>query len=212
GLRGGYVAPHHLFTSVKRNASGSGAHVSIVGVGHLTRPVHNTSHNPDLNPFQVIGAFAYHRGRLLQVEQRSSAGRTGNVFRLGHPVARGLQDAEGCAVAAVDPAGRDAFSFGNIHTQHDAVAKAVDIESADVGTSGEHERIFVGDGVVAANVDRYVDIVLEKVEEQTPYRSHGMCIACRYHKRGCRVVTQHLFERLVPVICLQVHQVEHRIL
>src|SRR5690606_40825015 len=72
GPGGGHFASYNYLSPVKCDPAGTGTIVTVVSICHFTGAVHNTSHDADLDSFEVIGALADHRRRLLQVEQRSS--------------------------------------------------------------------------------------------------------------------------------------------
>ena len=81
GIRLGDVEFDGGFADVQIDFIWRAAHIPKIRVRHFAGTIHNASHNSDLDPFEVVGGGPDPRGRLLQVEQRSSAGRTGNVVR-----------------------------------------------------------------------------------------------------------------------------------
>ena len=59
----GDIFLHQFFLPVERYLSVLCSHVAVIGIGHLTRTIHNTTHNPDLQVPQVREVFLYQRYR-----------------------------------------------------------------------------------------------------------------------------------------------------
>mmetsp|Transcript_88113 Transcript_88113/g.247795 ORF Transcript_88113/g.247795 Transcript_88113/m.247795 type:complete len:228 (-) Transcript_88113:1690-2373(-) len=94
-LSGGNSAADAIVTHVKVYLADTAAHVTKVGVCHLTGPVHDAAHDSDADPWQMPCALLDHRSGLLEVEEGTAARGTADEFsfRDAHP--RGLQQIEG---------------------------------------------------------------------------------------------------------------------
>ena len=73
---------------------GSPTHVAEVGVSHFTGTINDAPHDRDFHAFEVLRPGLDPRGDRLQIEQRASATRAGDVIGLEGSAARGLQDVE----------------------------------------------------------------------------------------------------------------------
>ncbi len=65
----GYVALHHFLSFVECNLIYSRTNVTLVSIRHFTGPVDDTTHYPDLHPFQVIGPGPDFCRSFLKVKQ-----------------------------------------------------------------------------------------------------------------------------------------------
>src|SRR5262245_14598823 len=83
GLGLGDVALDALVTDVEVDAPRAAADVAEVGVGHLSRPVHDAPHDRDLELLQVPQASLDALRRRLQVELRAAAGGAGDEVGAG---------------------------------------------------------------------------------------------------------------------------------
>ena len=81
-----------LFASIEGDALSSGSHVAVIGVRHLTGTVDDTAHDGNLETFILRGCFLHFRNGFLEIEERTSATRAGDILRLINTHARGLQD------------------------------------------------------------------------------------------------------------------------
>lgn len=77
---------------VEGDAPGSGAHVAVVGVGHLAGAVDDAAHDADFEIFQMRRARLDLRQRPLDVVERAAARGAGDVFGMREAYARRLQD------------------------------------------------------------------------------------------------------------------------
>ena len=67
---------------IETNTVGACSHITVVRVGHFSRPIHYTAHDSYLESFQVGGGLFYLGDSLSQVVKRPTATRTADVFRL----------------------------------------------------------------------------------------------------------------------------------
>src|SRR5581483_1068940 len=81
-----------ILANVQIDFPRSSADVAKVRVRHFAGPVHDASHDRDLDALQVSGLRADALGGGLKVKEGPSAGRTGNVLGLRDPYARRLQN------------------------------------------------------------------------------------------------------------------------
>src|SRR3989339_1450584 len=62
----------NFFPAVKGNLTRTGTHISIVGISHFSRTVHNTTHDSYFKSLEMICTASYHLSGDLQIEQGSS--------------------------------------------------------------------------------------------------------------------------------------------
>ena len=88
----GNVEFHCGLADVEIHFAGRAADVAEIRIGHFAGTVHDASHDRDLYAFQVQGGCFNFRCRGLQIEQRPSAGRAGDIISLENARAGCLQD------------------------------------------------------------------------------------------------------------------------
>ena len=120
------VALHDLAAFVEGYLACAGAHIAVVGVGHLAGSVDDAAHDADFDAFEVVGASFDLLERLLDIVLGAAAGGTGDVFALADACADGLEDVVGHG-DFLD----GVFGEGD----EDGVADAVDEECADAGSA-----------------------------------------------------------------------------
>src|SRR6185312_15579667 len=115
---------HSLSTTIKRHLIRSRTNITIIGISHFARAIYDTTHNADLQAFQMTGTTADHLCRHHQVEQGAPATWAGDIFRFGDTRTCRLQNAKG---------GRSYyFSFDTWRIDPDAIAETVDQEGAKI--------------------------------------------------------------------------------
>ena len=100
---------YQVFATVYAHASASCAYIAVVGIGHFARPVHHASHHSDFEVFQMAYCGFHFLERRREVEERASAARACDEFRLAEAQACGLQDCQlkpvyGCLLYTSDAA------------------------------------------------------------------------------------------------------------
>ena len=101
----GDVLSYNLLSVVQIDLSGQGTDISKVGIGHLTRSVHDATHNGDGNSRQISRRLLNLGGDLLQIEQGAAARGAGHELGLGVAHAAPLQQGEGRSSDKVDGEG-----------------------------------------------------------------------------------------------------------
>ena len=71
-----------FFLLVQADFAASGTDIAIVSICHFTRTVYDTSHDTDLETFQMRGCRLDACDGTFQVIQCTSATRTRNIFSL----------------------------------------------------------------------------------------------------------------------------------
>ena len=140
GLCLGYVLSHNLLTVVKVDLSGQGTDVSKVGIGHLTRSVHDATHNGDGNSRQMSRGLLNLGGGLLQIEQGAAARGAGHELGLGIAHAATLQQREGRSSDKVDGEGG---GFPNL-LDEDTVSGTIGQQRSDLHAHLEGQLVGFG--------------------------------------------------------------------
>ena len=71
------------------------AYVAIVGICHLTWAIDDTTHDADLETYEIFGGCLDLGDGLLEVVERAAAAWAGDVLGLGELDAGGLEDGIG---------------------------------------------------------------------------------------------------------------------
>mmetsp|Transcript_4178 Transcript_4178/g.10644 ORF Transcript_4178/g.10644 Transcript_4178/m.10644 type:complete len:210 (-) Transcript_4178:1868-2497(-) len=155
--------PDDLLSIIQVHLARQRAHVSKVGVCHLSRPVHNASHDGHGNAGQVTRCLRDLRRRILQVEERTSARRAGDEFRLGVTHATSLQQGEASVAEEI----HREVGLADLFDQY-AVPVSVSEQRTDLGPELEGELVGFGRGGFVVVDGRDGDVVgLEVFEDAT---------------------------------------------
>ena len=72
-----------LLGFIKRYLTTTCAYVTVVGIGHLTRTIHNTTHDTNLQTHEILRGSLDLGNGLLKIVERTATTRTGDIFGLG---------------------------------------------------------------------------------------------------------------------------------
>ena len=86
---------HAFLGFIEGDLTAPSTYITVVGIGHLTRTVDDTTHDADLQTHEVFRGSLDLGDGLLQVIERTPTTRTRDILRLCELDARGLQDAVG---------------------------------------------------------------------------------------------------------------------
>ena len=89
----GDVLLNALLSTIEADLSSTCTHIAIVGIGHLTGSVDDTSHDTNLQTYQMTGSSLNLGNSLLKVVECTSAARTRDILSLGEFYTRSLQNA-----------------------------------------------------------------------------------------------------------------------
>ena len=91
----GDILLYALLGLVERYLAATCTHIAIVGISHLTRAVHNTTHDTNLQAHHILGGSLDLGDSLLQVVECATATRALDILGLGKLDAGGLKDGIG---------------------------------------------------------------------------------------------------------------------
>src|SRR5690606_24817472 len=128
GLVFGDVELHRFPAYVEVDLAGGSADVAEVGVGHFTGTVDDAAHHRDAHALEMAGGLADLLGGRLQVEESTTAARTGHVVGFENAGSRRLED------IVAEP---ERLSGRLLALDENAVADAVAEQRADVPARGE---------------------------------------------------------------------------
>ena len=97
GFRFGDVELDRCFADVEVDLAGCAADVAEIRVRHLTGAIYDAAHDGNLDSLEMLGARLDAAGHGLEVEQRPTAGRAGDIIGLKGTATRRLQDVVGQA-------------------------------------------------------------------------------------------------------------------
>ena len=80
----GNISDDAFLTAVEIDLSRTGANITEIGIGHLARSVHDTSHYTNLETFHVLSGFLYAGYCGAEVVEGATASGTGDIFRFDH--------------------------------------------------------------------------------------------------------------------------------
>ena len=127
----GNVELHRRLADVEIHFPRRAADVAKIGIRHLAWAVYNASHDRDLYALQMHCCGFNACGRGLQIEERPSTGRAGDVVGLENPGASRLEDVVGQS---------QGLTRSMLTLHQDGVAYAVAEERADVRRRGQERR------------------------------------------------------------------------
>ena len=82
-----------LLSLVEGDLASTCTYIAVVGIGHLTRAIHDTAHDADLKSHQVLSSRLNLGDGLLKIVKRTTTSRTGDILGLGKLDAGSLEDA-----------------------------------------------------------------------------------------------------------------------
>ena len=136
------------YSTEGRYATRPGAHVAVVGVGHLAGAVDDAAHDADAQVFQMRRARLDVGEGLFDVVERAAARGAGDVFGMREAHARGLQDRQ---LDFADRIFREAR-----RADPDAVGQPVQQQGPQIGGGLHGEGLQRGILVAALHDDRFV--------------------------------------------------------
>ena len=86
---------HTLLGLVETDLSTACTYITVISISHLARTVDDTSHDTYLQSHEVLRCRLNLGDGFLEVIERTSATRTGDVFGLGKLNTGGLEDSVG---------------------------------------------------------------------------------------------------------------------
>ena len=169
----GYVALHALLAAVEADLAGAGAHVAVVGVGHLAGAVDDAAHDGYLEALHLAGGRLDARYGGAQVVEGAPAARATDILRAADPLARGLEDRE---LEREHSGGRHAVGLGGLRVEEaEAIDEAVEEQRTRVGRALYLDILLTGlVGIVTLAEDHRIGDALthERVDD-------GACLAER---------------------------------
>ena len=92
GLFFRYVLLNAFFLTIETNLSATGSYVTVVGIGHFSRAVDDTSHDTYLQALHILRGFLDALDGSAQIIKRAATARTGDILGLGELHAGGLEN------------------------------------------------------------------------------------------------------------------------
>ena len=87
----GDVLFYTFLLAVETDLSATGSYVTVVGIGHFSGTVDDTSHNTYLQTLHILRGFLDALNSGAQIIKRAATARTGDIFGLGEFHAGGLE-------------------------------------------------------------------------------------------------------------------------
>ena len=145
-------------------------HVTIIGIGHLTRTIHNATHHPDLQVSQVREMFLYQRYSRPQVEKRAPAAGTRDKLRFAGAYTGSLKNAKGIGV-----------EFGNIDFPrvgyHDPVTETIQQNSSKINPPFNLDILCHVFRITALQHYRNITVSVQQFMEKCSLLSHSVHVA-----------------------------------
>ena len=77
---------------VERDLTTTSSYITVIGIGHLARTVHDAAHDAYLQSHKILRGSLDLGNGLLKVIERTATARTGDILRLRELDARCLKD------------------------------------------------------------------------------------------------------------------------